>query len=144
MLFTVPYYADFITTPLSSMAEDIVLLGATYLAFLDCDGYSDVFFRVTNSGDVPIRSYSLRVEGAAGVLLKTMEANAFPTMAACIPAQTVRELSPGETGYLSASFEEDIFGHDLRTTMRLCSEDNLMGSCTTSHRIVNIDIITIE
>jgi len=134
MLFTVPYYADFITTPLSSMAEDIVLLGATYHAFLDCDGYSDVFFRVTNSGGVPIRSYSLRVEVETADLLRINEANAFSKHAACLPTQTTHELAPYETGNSIAHFEEYVLGQDVRARMQLCSEDNMMGLHTTLHQ----------
>ena len=109
--------------------------GATYSfnAALDdlllCDGERYIAYRVANTGGGDFESFSLTVSDLTGGGFRAIQGTHFATSSSCGGTFFVDELSPGSTGYLIIDFEDDLGGHTLEASIRLCSRESLEGTC---------------
>jgi uncharacterized protein YgiM (DUF1202 family) len=98
---------------------------------LNCGGNHYIEFAVTNTGPQTFWSFDLHVEDLDTSVVKTTTGNCFKSAHGCV-AGIVDWVDPGGEAYLQVgSYAYDPFGHQVRTTAKICSEANQSGICVT-------------
>ena len=96
---------------------------------MDCGGNIYVEFVVSNTGSQTFWSFKLNVEDLDTSVVKTLTGNCFQSAAGCA-AGIVDFVDPGGEAFLMVGpYSYDPFGHQVRTTAKMCSEANHNGTC---------------
>jgi hypothetical protein len=89
-----------------------------------------VDFRLENTGGVTFRSISITLRDGSTNVTLSMSANEFTIVNGCPGSNTRHALEPGDRLAVSMSpFSYDPTGHDLRATIKLCSNTGGTGLC---------------
>jgi hypothetical protein len=97
------------------------------LSALCTDRY--ILYAITNTGPQPIESVSFYVEDLDTGQERSRSENMLATSPSCL-AILMDAIPPGgEAFVMVGSYPYDPFGHNVRTTVKVCSEDGLGGSC---------------
>ncbi len=120
---TVPPYADFTLTFLNV-----------------CNPTTDPFaiFRVTNTGTMTLHSAQASiVDTTASTMMygPGTSDTPFRNTDHCDDWVLVSSVDPGNTLYMRYGLHNEVAGHNVQATIKLCSQDGLLGSCVT--RVVN-------
>jgi hypothetical protein len=94
---------------------------------MPCGAYAFIV-RIKNTGGMDLESLHLEVVDTTFNLTKTHVNDIFGTSLSCTPATTAR-LAPGEVGYTFVSGFQTIANHTFQTTIKVCLEDGLAGTC---------------
>jgi hypothetical protein len=96
---------------------------------LECAQYY-ITFAIQNGGPQTIESVSIHVEDLDTGQQRTRSDDALSATPSCVTA-ALPALVPGEMGHLIVGpYSYDPQGHNVQTTVRVCSENGLGGSCT--------------
>ena len=104
------------------------------MAFYDmdpCAGKEVMFYRVVNTGEAIVRSYSISAENLDTSETVSNQGSGIARSAGCIVLAPPLTFEPGETGYLTAGFTPPIAGQTIVATITLCTEAGLGGECTS-------------
>ena len=104
------------------------------MAFEDMDpcGVNEVmFYRVVNTGEATVRSYSISAENLDTAETVSYTGTGIARAAGCIVVAPPLTFEPGETGYITARFTPPIAGDTIVATITLCSETGLGGECAS-------------
>ncbi len=95
-----------------------------------CDGYYMIRFQITNNGSVTLESNQVITTDQTTGETKTTTLNTFPIYNVCSQESIQEDLSPGEVGGTTNSgFSSNPVGHAIKATIRVCSQDNMAGTC---------------
>ena len=87
-------------------------------------------FKVKNTGDVPLKSYSIAAKDKDTGESINISSNEFEERDGCVTVKSNSALSPGELGLVTSSdFSNDPTGHKINATITICTEDGLGGKC---------------
>jgi hypothetical protein len=104
---------------------------AEYTGLDTCSGWY-LEFKLTNSGQVPFRSLSISVLNHKNDETLSSSENRFINHDGCVETAVLNSLAPGEKIFVSSpTFNYDPSGDKLLATIRLCTEDDLKGTCVT-------------
>jgi hypothetical protein len=87
-------------------------------------GGKEIIIKITNTGDMTLESYSATLKDKSTSESTNKSANQFDSGVVKIPI--------GKSGELTgAAFSASTVGHKIAATIKICSDDNLSGYCTT-------------
>jgi hypothetical protein len=102
---------------------------AEYTGLDTCSGWY-LEFRLINTGPVPFRSFSISVFNDKNDETLSVSENRFISINGCAETAVLNSLSSGERIIVSSpTFDYDPSGDKLLVTIRLCTEDDLYGTC---------------
>ncbi len=117
-----------------------VVFTASYQEVHDCSGNPTAIFKIVNSGGLALESMRLEIKDLtdSDTLFGPDTSNApfMGTADECPPGGDV--LNPGKTFYVGGAIGAGNAGHDAQAKIRLCTEDDLDGTC--ADKTVNFDI----
>jgi hypothetical protein len=107
-----------------------------YAGSWTCGTNQRVSFQIINSGSLALESMRIDVDGPIGTHLNGFNTNTpFKSAAAeASPACTAagaESLAPGSAGYVSVNVTLPAGGSSGRVTVKMCSANDLGGTCTT-------------
>ncbi len=98
-----------------------------------CSGFSPAF-RVTNTGNVTLQSYTASAKDRKNNSTQTSSADGFSRRSGCAEAKSISLLDPGQTGYVYADkFNYDPSGNNMIATITVCSHDKQEGKCASQN-----------
>jgi len=97
-----------------------------------------VFYRVVNTGGVPLESYRVTAENLDTAETVSVQYDYIPGFAACIVQVLNEPFEVGDTGYIRAAFTPPIAGDTISATITMCTEDGLGGECTSQSLTVTL------
>jgi hypothetical protein len=105
--------------------------GVIYASTINCSGQYKLKFKITNSGDVPWESNSVKATDQTTSEEQKTSYDDFPNLnSGCGLASDDLNLTAGETGTtMSGGFSANPAGHIFKATLRVCSLDGLDGTC---------------
>jgi uncharacterized protein YgiM (DUF1202 family) len=104
----------------------------SYDGLIGCTTEWWVEIRLENTGDITFRSVEFSVKDLSTSHSVSDDSNNFVDNFDCSSSNSKSTLLPGKTVIISSPpFTTDPTDHKLRTTVTLCSEDNLDGECVT-------------
>lgn len=113
---------------------------ASYEEVHDCSGNPTAIFKITNTGGLALESMRLEIKDLtdSDTLFgpDTSDAPFMGSDGECPPGGDV--LNPGKTFYVGGAIGAGNSGHDAQAKIRLCTEDDLDGTC--ADKTVNFDI----
>lgn len=88
--------------------------------------------RLENTGGLTFRSLSLTVKDTVTDTTLSLSSDGFTDLDGCLDSDTRDNLAPEVTRIVSSpAFNYDPTGHKIRTTITLCSNKGLNGTCVT-------------
>ena len=101
--------------------------------------YSEIFlcgvvyymeFNITNTGSLIWQSYSSVVTDNTTSVTNTHQKDRFEDYSSvCVLIQDQDDLAPGESGKMLTQIVDNLAGHSMTATFKLCSTDGLGGNC---------------
>lgn len=106
---------------------------ATYSGLESCAGTGWWFeLRLENTGGLTFRSILLAAADTTSNTTVSLSDNKFTNVNGCGSSDSRNTLAPGEKLVVSSPpFAYDPTGHNFRTTVTLCSDVNVSGTCVT-------------
>jgi len=125
-----PYESLPVFTPMPTPTPSFVFT-IKYKKLLDCGGAWGTTYQIENTSAFTLESWKTTVsDHTGGSNPQDATYNSFYELsAACAPINQQVDLTPGESYYLFAVFNNSPDGHDITTKIRICTEDNLGGEC---------------
>ena len=91
-----------------------------------------LLYRVNNVGGVTLQSWkTTAVDHTGGSNPEAYDEDDFQENVGCAIVSSQLDLTPGESHYVWASFNGNPTGHDITTTIKICSKNGLGGDCIT-------------
>jgi hypothetical protein len=111
-------------TPLASFS-------VVYASTILCAGLHEIKFKITNTGNITWESNSVYVKDQVSNEEHTMNYDEFPDVKdGCKLASNDQNLEAGEAGMTTSDgFSESPIGHSFKATIRVCSQNSLVGTC---------------
>jgi hypothetical protein len=104
-----------------------------YTSMDNCGGgLYEVEFQITNNGNVTWESNRIIATDQNTAETRTIDRNDFPNhdTSGCGLISADLNLEPGEVGHTSTNtFSANPAGHNMTTTIRVCSQDGMTGTC---------------
>jgi hypothetical protein len=88
-----------------------------------------ILYAISNTGPQPIESVSLYVEDLDTGQERSRTNSTIPSSPSCLAMLTDSIPPGGEAFMMVGSYPYDPIGHNVRATVKACSEDGLGGSC---------------
>ena len=89
-----------------------------------------LLYRVNNVGGVTLQSWkTTAVDNTGGSNPEAYQEDDFQENVGCAIISSQMDLTPGESHYVWASFNGNPTGHDITTTIKICSKNGLAGEC---------------
>jgi hypothetical protein len=110
----------------------VMAFSYAYQSFGILPGAQCVNFRVTNTGDLTWESFSLNVQNITQSKTGSSTSDIFIDYDAwCGPIETLQDLTPGETGNVSAILHmlASPSGNTFSVSLTLCAGNGLTGTC---------------
>lgn len=87
-------------------------------------------FKIVNTGPTAFKSFSYLVNDKDTGQTVSDSKNSFDDNSGCLSSSTIDNLDPGSTTWISVNaFSNDPAGHKLTASIKLCTSENLGGSC---------------
>ncbi|MBC8503831.1 MAG: hypothetical protein ISR58_22235 [Anaerolineales bacterium] len=103
---------------------------ANYDHFDQCGAVWHITFRIVNDGGLAFSSVTTTTTDNDTNETVNYTSDIFENYKTCILDSAVNDLAPGESGFTSSgSFSNNPDNHQVIATVRLCSEDGLLGTC---------------
>ncbi len=97
-----------------------------------CEGVNYAIFSLFNNGDDLFQSAEITLSDTDGTLLFGPLSHNAPFLSGASECpQGGDAVEPDKKAYLGASLANATSGQNLRTTLKICTQDGLGGSCTT-------------
>ena len=103
-----------------------------------CGPSEVVFYRVVNTGEVPLESYRITAENLDTAEAVSSQYDVISGVKACIVQVLNQPFPVGATGYIRANFTPPIAGDTISATITMCTEDGLGGDCTSQSLTVEL------
>jgi hypothetical protein len=120
-------------TPTGLTATPQASFNVAYVSVADCGSDAwRIIFEITNTGNVTWESNRVIATDQATSETITIDRNNFPEYAeaGCGVLSESINLEAGEVGYTASNnFSADASGHALTATIRVCSQDGMLGTC---------------
>ena len=121
-------------TPTGPTATPQASFNVAYISVDNCGGDNwGIKFKITNTGSVTWESNRVIATDQTTSETLTIDRNTFPeySEAGCAVLSESMNLEAGEVGYTSSSdtFSADPAGHAFTATIRICSLDDMLGTC---------------
>ncbi|MCJ7715107.1 MAG: hypothetical protein MUO54_01125 [Anaerolineales bacterium] len=96
-----------------------------------CGGNWATLYQINNIGAFTLESWKTTVQDHTGGSnpTDTKYDSFYELSAACVTVNQQVDLTPGESYYLFAFFNNSPQGHDITTKIRICTKNNLGGEC---------------
>ncbi|MDO9131106.1 MAG: SH3 domain-containing protein [Anaerolineales bacterium] len=102
----------------------------TYSSTEVCAPFYGIKFKITNNGTVTWESNRIIATDQVTAETRTVDRNTFPNLVGCGVVSADQNLEAGEIGYtVTSGFSANPAGHSFTATIRLCSQDGLVGTC---------------
>lgn len=106
---------------------------ATFASIKKCEGVKHAFFSVKNSGGKLLDSLAIKTrEVASGVTVGGPVSSNSPFLTGtgdCPPGEDI--LDPGDKAYVASPIGSPSAGDELKTSITLCTKEDLAGNCET-------------
>lgn len=100
-----------------------------YLQIEPCTGWS-LAFKVTNTGSVPLQSYTIVATDQTADNTETTALNQFGERVSCKTPVELGAVEPGKSGYIYENdFQYDPNDHSLLVYVTICSSNDTEGVC---------------
>jgi len=130
--FALPIYTPKPTPLPTYTATPSPTFDLSYDGLVDCTTQWWVEIRLENTGGITFRSVEVDVKDLATSHSVSDDSNEFVDNYDCSNSNSKSTLLPDKVAIVSSpAFTTDPTGHKLRTTVTLCSEDDLDGECVT-------------
>jgi len=94
-----------------------------------CVQYTLVY-KIINTGGFTLESWKTSaVDHTGGSNPLSSIEDQFQEIVVCVKVSTQMDLTPGEGHYVILTFNDNPTGHDITTTIKICTEDGLGGEC---------------
>lgn len=103
----------------------------------NCGGSYGIKLFIRNTGGVMWQSISVTGSDTDTGFVISHSSNIFKEYTGCVPGVTQADLTPGEESFVlvvdPGQFGYDPSGNLIKLTVKLCSEDNLLGTCLSKN-----------
>jgi hypothetical protein len=97
-----------------------------------CGGFYVLQYRIVNTGSVTLESWSTSsTDHTGGSNPATNQQDKFFDRTGCAPDSGLVNLTPGQTYFVNAMYNNDPVGHDITVSVQICTVDGLAGNCQT-------------
>ena len=126
-----PYQSLPVFTPMPTPTQG-TQFSITFQSLETCGTYWGLVYQIVNTGAVPLESWRTTAnDHTGGSNPQDRESDVFTHYSGCIPTATQNDLESGEGQHVIMVFKNNPSGHDITTSIKICTEDGLAGECIT-------------
>ncbi len=102
----------------------------TYLETFQCGPWWGLQFQLDNIGSFTLESWkSSGVDNSGGLTNNPNQQDIFFSSFGCVMGNSQNDLTPGEGSYVNVIFDGNPTGHEIKASVKACTEDGLAGDC---------------